>query len=87
MLLENGFQTILDGSNADDLSDFRPWPQGCKGTRGPQPPSWKLVLQKPRSEIWQKNMDLPNWDKPSSACLASRIPYGTKITSDQLSND
>ena len=80
---ENGFQTILDGSNADDLSDFRP------GHRAVKEQGVRSLLQEAgfsKAEIRKlaKEMDLPNWDKPSSACLASRIPYGVKITLDQL---
>ena len=80
---EQDYQTILDGSNADDLSDFRP------GHRAVKEHGVRSLLQEAgfsKAEIRKlaKEMDLPNWDKPSSACLASRIPYGVKITSDQL---
>lgn len=81
---ENGFHTILDGSNADDLRDYRP------GHRAVKEHGVRSLLQETgftKEEIRKlaKEMDLPNWDKPSSACLASRIPYGSLITSEKLS--
>ena len=81
---DHGYQTILDGSNADDLNDFRP------GHRAVQEQGVRSLLQEAgfsKAEIRKlaKEMDLPNWDKPSSACLASRIPYGEKITPEKLS--
>ncbi len=80
---ENGFQTILDGSNVDDLSDFRPGHRAVK-EQGVRSPLQEAGLRKTEIRSLAKEMNLPNWDKPSSACLASRIPYGTIITSDAL---
>jgi len=81
---ENDFHTILDGSNADDLGDFRP------GHRAVKEQGVRSLLQETgftKEEIRKlaKDMGLPNFDKPSSACLASRIPYGSIITADALS--
>ncbi len=83
MLQEHGYQTILDGSNADDLSDFRPGHKAVK-EHGVRSLLQEVGFSKAEIRELAKEMDLPNWDKPSSACLASRIPYGVKITSDQL---
>jgi len=80
---ENDFQTILDGSNADDLSDFRPGHRAVK-EQGVRSLLQEVGFSKAEIRNLAKEMDLPNWDKPSSACLASRIPYGVKITLDQL---
>ena len=80
---EHDFQTILDGSNADDLSDFRPGHRAVK-EQGVRSPLQEVGLLKAEIRLLAKEMDLPNWDKPSSACLASRIPYGTVITADAL---
>ena len=80
---ENGFQTILDGSNVDDLGDFRPGHRAVK-EQGVRSPLQEAGLTKIEIRNLAKDMDLPNWDKPSSACLASRIPYGTIITSEAL---
>jgi uncharacterized protein len=80
---ENGYKNIIDGSNHDDLSDHRP------GHKAAQKHKVRSPLQEAgftKSEIRQlaKDLGLSNWDKPSSACLASRIPYGTAITLELL---
>ena len=80
---KNDFQTILDGSNADDLSDFRPGHRAVK-EQGVRSLLLEAGFSKTEIRNLSKEMGLPNWDKPSSACLASRIPYGVKITADQL---
>jgi pyridinium-3,5-biscarboxylic acid mononucleotide sulfurtransferase len=80
---ENGFQTILDGSNADDLGDFRPGHRAAR-ENDIYSPLQEIGLTKSEIRSLANEMDLPNWDKPSSACLASRIPYGTKITLEDL---
>ena len=80
---KNDFQTIMDGGNADDLSDFRPGHRAVK-EQGVRSLLLEAGFSKTEIRKLAKEMDLPNWDKPSSACLASRIPYGVKITLDQL---
>lgn len=80
---QNGYQIILDGSNADDLGDYRP------GLLAAQEQSVRSPLQEAgfnKEEIRQlaKELKLSNWDKPSSPCLSSRIPYGTEITLNLL---
>jgi uncharacterized protein len=75
---KNNYQTILDGSNADDLQDFRP---GQKAARkhAVRSPLQEVGLTKRDIRKLARELGLPNWDKPSSACLASRIPYGEPI--------
>ena len=80
---KNGFRTILDGSNADDLSDFRPGHKAVK-EHGVRSLLMEAGFTKAEIRKLAKDQDLPNWNKPSSACLASRIPYGVKITLQQL---
>jgi uncharacterized protein len=80
---ENNFQTILDGSNADDISDHRPGQQAAT-EHGVRSPLQEVELSKKEIRNLAKQMNLPNWNKPSSACLASRIPYGTQITLEKL---
>jgi uncharacterized protein len=80
---ENGYKNILDGSNHDDLTDHRP------GQRAAHEHNVRSPLQEAgftKTEIRQlaRKLGLPNWNKPSSACLASRIPYGTAITLELL---
>ncbi len=83
--MECNIQTVFDGSNIDDLSDYRP---GLKALQ-------ELKIQSPlreagltKSEIRQlsQELGLKTWNKPAFACLASRIPYGEKITPKKLSN-
>lgn len=81
--VEHGYQEILDGSNADDLLDFRP------GKKAAEEHKVRSPLQEAgftKSEIRKlaRKMGLSNWDKPSSACLASRIPYGIPVTIQRL---
>ena len=80
---ENDFHYIIDGSNSDDLSDHRPGQQAAL-EQGVRSPLQEAGLTKNEIRELARKMCLPNWDKPSSACLASRIPYGVEITSSLL---
>lgn len=75
---------VLDGSNFDDLADFRPGSKAKKEAKV-RSPLQEVGLTKQEIRALSKEMGLPTWDKPSLACLASRIPYGTKITQEILS--
>jgi len=80
---ENNLKYVVDGSNDDDLKDFRP------GRRAGQELGIRSPLQEARltkDDIRQlsKNFGLPTWDKPSFACLSSRFPYGVRITREAL---
>lgn len=74
---------VLDGANVDDLSDYRP---GMKATRelGVRSPFVELGLGKADIRRLARERGLPTWERPSSACLASRIPYGEEITAERL---
>ena len=76
-----GISCILDGSNADDLDDHRP---GRKAAQefSVRSPLVEAGLSKSDVRELARFLNLPVWDKPSLACLSSRIPYGTRITSD-----
>jgi uncharacterized protein len=67
----------------DDLGDFRP---GLKAASelGAVSPLRFAGLNKEEIRILSKEMGLPTWDKPSFACLASRVPYGQRITREKL---
>lgn len=74
---------ILDGANMDDLGDYRP------GRRAAKEYEIRSVLQEAdfyKSELRElsRKMGLPNWNKPSFACLSSRIPYGNVITLEKV---
>jgi uncharacterized protein len=75
---EKGVGFVLDGTNADDSSDFRP---GVKALRalGVRSPLREAGLVKREIRLLSKRLGLPTADKPSLACLASRFPYGTRI--------
>jgi uncharacterized protein len=74
---------IFDGSNADDVEDFRP---GRKAARqlGVRSPLEEAGLGKEEIRTLSRTLDLPTWDKPAFACLSSRFPYHTKITESAL---
>jgi uncharacterized protein len=75
---EKGFSCVLDGSNHDDLSDFRPGSQ-AKKEFGVRSPLQELGFTKQEIRQLSSEAGLPTHNKPSMACLASRIPYGTRI--------
>ncbi len=79
----NGLEYVADGSNADDLADFRPGSR-AKAEYGVVSPLQEVGMTKAEIRTIARELDLPNWDKPSMACLASRFPYGESITEDAL---
>lgn len=74
---------VADGSNYDDLSDYRP---GMKAVRELKirSPLQEALLTKDDIRLLSKEMDLPTWNKPSNSCLATRIPYRDEITLAKL---
>jgi pyridinium-3,5-biscarboxylic acid mononucleotide sulfurtransferase len=74
---------IADGSNMDDQADYRPGERAMKEL-GIRSPLREAGLYKSEIRQISKELGLPTWDRPSRACLASRIPYGTAVTSDRL---
>ncbi|WNQ12576.1 ATP-dependent sacrificial sulfur transferase LarE [Paenibacillus aurantius] len=75
---ELGYPYLLDGSNVDDLGDYRPGLQ-AKNEQGVRSTLQEAGLKKDEIRQLSKELGLPTWNKPSFACLSSRIPYGTKI--------
>jgi len=80
---ENNISFIVDGSNSDDLLDYRPGIK-AKEEQGVRSPLQEARLTKEEIRILSKNLGLPTWDKPSFACLSSRIPYGAPITQSKI---
>jgi pyridinium-3,5-biscarboxylic acid mononucleotide sulfurtransferase len=74
-----GIPVILDGSNADDLKDYRPGTKAAK-EYSVRSPLQEAGFSKSDVRACARMLGLPVWDKPSLACLSSRIPYGTRIT-------
>jgi pyridinium-3,5-biscarboxylic acid mononucleotide sulfurtransferase len=79
-----GLGAILDGFNADDRRDHRPGHQAALERRIRSPLA-EAGLSKDEVRAWSAAYGLPTWDKPQMACLASRIPYGTPVTPERLS--
>jgi uncharacterized protein len=74
---------IADGTNYDDLRDYRPGRKACKELEV-RSPLLEAELSKDEIRQLSKARGLPTWDKPASPCLASRIPYGTPVSQDVL---
>ena len=79
-----GLEWVADGSNADDLSDFRPGRRAAQEMHVVSPLADAGLTKAEIREV-ARELGLPNWNKPSMACLASRFPYGERITDDGLS--
>ncbi len=78
-----GFAAVVDGSNADDLSDWRPGREAAV-RHGVRSPLIEAGFSKDQIRSLSKSMGLPTWSKPSSPCLSSRFPYGIAITREGL---
>lgn len=79
-----GFAAVAYGVNADDMLDFRP---GHRAAAEHQvlAPLLAVGLAKSEIRLLSRRANLPTWDRPASACLASRVPYGTEVTRERLS--
>ena len=74
---------VANGTNADDLGDFRPGLEAAK-QYSVRSPLVEVGLSKEEIRGFAREMDLPVWDKPAQACLSSRIPYGTPVSVEAL---
>lgn len=79
-----GTATVVSGANLDDLGDFRP---GLRAARehGVRHPLVEVGMSKPEVREAARAIGVPTWNKPASACLSSRIPFGVTITVEMLS--
>ncbi len=80
---ERGIRWIADGTHADDVGDHRPG-MTAADERGVRSPLKEAGIGKAEIRELALYLGLPNWDKPSFACLSSRFPYGTEITPELL---
>jgi uncharacterized protein len=80
---EKGARRVIEASNADDEGDYRPGLQALEES-GILSPLRLVRLTKAEIRALSKEMGLPTWDKPSFACLASRFPYGERISPERL---
>jgi uncharacterized protein len=74
-----GFPYVLEGSNADDRQDYRPGTKAVKELEVLSPLA-EANLSKPELRELARDWGLPNWDKPATPCLSTRIAYGIPIT-------
>lgn len=80
---EHGITNLLDGTNYDDIGDYRPGMTAAKEI-GVRSPLKEAEFTKNDIRTLSKAMGIPSWNKPSFACLASRFPYGHEITREKL---
>ena len=78
-----GYAWVADGSNLDDQGDLRPGREAAR-QQGVRSPLVDAGLNKAAIRELSRAMDLPTWDKPAMACLASRIPHGIPVTIERL---
>jgi pyridinium-3,5-biscarboxylic acid mononucleotide sulfurtransferase len=78
-----GLKNVADGANRDDAGDYRPGMEAAREL-GVRSPLMEAGLGKAEIRELSRAVGLSTWDKPSLACLASRLPYGTRITRQRL---
>jgi uncharacterized protein len=78
-----GISVLLDGSNADDATDYRPGTRAAEELKV-RSPLREMGFSKKEIRRISRELGLVTWNKPSYACLASRIPYGRQITPENL---
>ena len=80
---ERGLAVVVDGNNADDRGDYRPGRQAAR-EHGVRSPLDEADLTKDDIRELARQAGLESWNEPASACLSSRIPYGTEVSDDKL---
>jgi pyridinium-3,5-biscarboxylic acid mononucleotide sulfurtransferase len=80
---ELGFAHVVNGTNLDDLGDYRPGLEAATAA-GVHSPLVDAKLRKAEIRALARRLGLSFWDKPAAACLSSRIPYGTAVTPARL---
>lgn len=80
---ERGFAVIVDGNNADDRGDYRPGRQAAR-EHGVRSPLDEADLTKDDIRELAREAGLDSWNEPASACLSSRVPYGTEVSNEVL---
>jgi pyridinium-3,5-biscarboxylic acid mononucleotide sulfurtransferase len=83
MAKARGFAAVAYGINADDTSDFRPGHRAAAEHRV-LAPLLDARMSKAEIRALSHRAGLPTWDRPASACLSSRLPYGTEVTPERL---
>ncbi len=83
LALQKKFAAVAYGVNADDTLDFRPGHRAAT-EHHVVAPLLEVALHKSEIRELSQRAGLPTWDRPASACLASRLPYGTEVTAERL---
>lgn len=83
LALQLGIAIVVDGTNADDTGDYRPGRRAAR-EHGVRSPLAEAGITKQEIRDWARELGLDVWDKPAAACLASRIPYGSRVTPEKL---
>ncbi len=78
-----GFSAVVNGTNLDDLGDYRPGLEAAK-QYGVRSPLVEAGFSKADVRAAARSIGMEVWDKPAAACLSSRIPYGTSVTRERL---
>lgn len=78
-----GFQSVVEGSNADDRGDYRPGKRAV-AELGVESPLADIGFTKAEVRALAKELGLALWDRPSAPCLATRFPYGSKVTREGI---
>jgi len=81
---EHGFAALANGTNTDDLGDYRPGLDAAREAKVVSP-LVDVGMNKADVRHFSRELGLGVWDKPASACLSSRLPYGTAVTRERLS--
>lgn len=81
---EQGFDWVIEGTNADDPGDYRPGMRAVAELPAVKSPLLSTGLTKEEIRTVSRRWGLPTWDKPSAACLVSRLAYGLPVTEDRL---
>jgi len=81
---ERGCAVICDGTNADDVGDYRPGRQAAREL-GVRSPLLECLMTKADIREMSHRAGLPTWNEPASACLSSRVPYGQVVTIEKVS--
>jgi pyridinium-3,5-biscarboxylic acid mononucleotide sulfurtransferase len=81
---KHGYAWVLDGANADDCMDYRPGMKAVSEMENVRSPLLEVGLTKAEIRAVSREWSLPTWNKPSAACLSSRVAYGLTITKERL---
>ena len=81
---QESIKWVVNGANTDDIGDYRPGMVAASEHRV-RSPMVEVGLTKADVRVIAKILDIPIWDKPAQPCLSSRIPYGTRVTVENLS--